>query len=450
MAGTLRLWWLLQRRSRTDRSDPAHLTGVLAIIAFAVTTALALVVLGGFLAFLARARDGLTIGLYDGDAWVVAAGIAVALLVVPLATLGGAAARLAMARRDSRLASLRLAGATTSQVTALTLLDAGTQALTGALLGCGGYVALIPAVAQLRFQERTFTFRELWVGPGIMALALAAVMVVAMVSAAASLARVAVTPLGVAARVTPPGLSAARVVGIVVAGIAAAVVSAVTGSFGVVVLVLALCGVLMLGLAVVNLLGPWVLAQVGRLAAARARSVSTLLAGRRVVDDPRTAWRSVGGVALATFVAGVTSILALFEPSAYAGGDAVYLTDLRTGGLLTLAIAGVLAAVSTGVTQAGRIIDQRETYRALILAGTPRGTLENARMKETAIPLGAALGTATLAMLVVMLPILGATVWAQPAVIVQFVLAVGAAAALVLLGALASSVVARRVTASVS
>lgn len=443
---TLRLWWLLRRRGGVDRSDPARLTGALAVIAFAATTAITLVVLGGFQAFLRRADEGLQLGGYDGWAWVLLAGFAVVLLLVPLTTLGGAAARLAMARRDARLAALRLAGGTTGQAAGLTLLEAGAQAATGALVGIGGYLALLPLVARLRFQDRTFEWHELWVGPGPLALAVLAIVLVALVSAASSLARVAVTPLGVAARVTPPGLRAVRLVGIAVVLAGVIAVNVLTDHAGEAIAIGAVLGVIGAGLAVVNVVGPWVLGLTGRIAAGTSRGVATLLAGRRITDDPRTAWRSVGGVALATFIAGITSIVAMLPADTGDGSDAIYLADIRTGGLLTLAIAGLLAGVSTGVMQAGRVIDQRQSYRNLVLAGTRRRTLESARLRETVIPLVAAMGTAAGMMLLVMVPLIGVSAFVQPAVLLQFVLSVLGAAGLVLLGAAASGLVARRVT----
>src|SRR5699024_4629062 len=54
MKAALDLWLLLRRRT-TSAADPHRLTGALAVLAFAVTTAVVLVVIGGFLAFTARA-----------------------------------------------------------------------------------------------------------------------------------------------------------------------------------------------------------------------------------------------------------------------------------------------------------------------------------------------------------------------------------------------------------
>src|SRR5699024_6532792 len=153
MKAALDLWLLLRRRT-TSASDPHRLTGALAVLAFAVTTAVVLVVIGGFLAFTARAAaPG---AAPDDGMYVLFAGTASLLLLVPLVTLGGAAARLAVARRDARLAALRLAGATTAQVSTITILDATVQALTGAVIGAAGMFALVPLVLPIEFQGRAF------------------------------------------------------------------------------------------------------------------------------------------------------------------------------------------------------------------------------------------------------------------------------------------------------
>ena len=129
------------------------------------------------------------------DGYVLLAAFASLLLIVPFVALAGSAARLAASRRDARLAALRLAGATTAQVTKLTALDAGGQALLGALVGMAGYFALIPAIMLLDFQNQHFTFEQLWVGLPALAAVTVGVTLLALVSALAALRRVAFTPL---------------------------------------------------------------------------------------------------------------------------------------------------------------------------------------------------------------------------------------------------------------
>ncbi|NEE00318.1 FtsX-like permease family protein [Phytoactinopolyspora halotolerans] len=450
MRSILGLWRLLRRRGRHS-GHPEQLTSALAVTAFTVATAALLVVGGGVIAFVERTDGAGTASASSAaahaDQYPTLALIAAGLLLIPLVTLGGAAARLAVARRDARLATLRLTGATNGQVIALASGDAVAQAATGALLGAVGYVALIPAVAQLRFQGRTFDYAELWVGLPIMAAAVALVVLVALVSSLAGLRRVAITPLGVAARTTPPSLRARRVAIAIVVVAAYLVASNVDGDSAVVIGVLAT--LLVLGLATLNAVGPFVIGVIGRRMVARARSVATLLAGRRIVDSPKTAWRCVGGVALATFIAGLTSVTAaLGDPGGNAGtADEIYRADLATGGLLTLGIAGILAAVSAGVMQAGRIIDQRDQYRALVHAGTDVQVLHQARGRETSVPLLAAVGIATAAAAVFIVPVLGTGALTDGSVIVRFLLCVAAATAVTLAGSAATRPVVRTVLA---
>lgn len=134
------------------------------------------------------------------------------ILIVPVITLGGAAARLAISRRDERLATLRLAGATSGQVGLMAVIDAASQALIGSVLGIGLCLLALPAVALLHFEGRTFTWSGLWVGIPITVAAVTGVVALAVLSSVFSLARLAISPLGVAARTTPRRLSWLRLV----------------------------------------------------------------------------------------------------------------------------------------------------------------------------------------------------------------------------------------------
>ncbi|SEE88845.1 FtsX-like permease family protein [Ruania alba] len=436
MRAALDMWLLLRRRS-AGSTDPQRLTSVLAVTAFAVTTAVVLVVIGGLLAFIERAEQP---GMEsDGGFYVMLAGTATVLLMVPLVTLGGAAARLAVARRDERLAALRLAGATTGQVSLLTVLDASVQALVGAALGAAGPFVLIPLVMPLPFQDNPFGYAELVPPWWVFVAAIGGVTIVALVSAGASLRKVAITPLGVAARTKPKALHWSRVLPVVGFAVVFAVLLQ-TGQAGIMVLVLFVAA----GFAMMNALGPWVMGVIGRVAVKRSKDAASLIAARRIIDSPRTAWRSVGGVALATFIAGLTAAIAMYGSADDADR---MIADMAMGGFLTLAIAGVVAAVSTGVMQAGRVIDQGAEYRALHLAGTDLRVLNAARVRETLVPLAAAVGLATACALLFMVPALGFAFLSAGPVLIQFALSVAGACALVLLGVLASGRVVRTVLA---
>lgn len=235
--------------------------------------------------------------------------VASVLMLVPLLVFGGAAARLTVARRDQRLAALRLVGATPRQVVVMTVAEAMVTALFGAMVGVALYAAAAPAITRIPMMGGTWYIHDVWPGAGWTVGALLGVPLLIGASAVVGLRRVVVSPLGVANRQTPPGLKVIRAIVAVVLILAFPVVVKVGGAdVGVGI------GVALLALAflALNLAGPWVVGIVGRITAGLARRPAKLLAGRRLVDDPRSAWRTVSGVALVGFVAG---FLALFDPS---------------------------------------------------------------------------------------------------------------------------------------
>jgi len=391
----VRLWWLLLRRQSEQR-----LVIMLAVIAFAVATGSLLIVLGGLGAFTAR-NAGTTGGLY-----VLLAQIATIILIIPVITLGGSAARLAISRRDDRLAALRLAGATSGQVGIIAIADAAAQALAGAIIGIGLYLAALPGVAMINFQGRPFRWSELLVSPGLLAVTVGGVVLLATASAALTLARIAISPLGVARRTSPKSVSAIRVVIAIVVLVAWVPVTKLLGSSAGLI-----AGMIVFGLcfAVLNLIGPFVLGLIGRLGVRRANSVPKLLAARRLTDDPRAAWRPVAGVTLATFITGVLSIgpaiASQTSQSPSADPTVAHLpADMMTGSLLTLVIAALLAAVSVGVNQAARVYDLRDQYRMLHLVGTDASVIKQARMRETGLPLVASIAIAAVVSLIIVAP----------------------------------------------
>lgn len=431
MTAALRVWWRLRRSGARENRVP----DVLAVLAFAVSTAAVLVCLGGLGAFRQRNAGPDPEGV--ATLYVTLALVATGLMLVPILTLGSTAARLAVARRDQRMAALRLAGATAPQVGLMTLAEAAAQALVGAVLGTVVYAACLAPLSLLTFQGRRFVGGELWVGPWTLLGVVAGVAALAVVSGVSSLARVAVSPLGVAARTTPSRLKVVRVVIALAAVVGWIVVNQLVGGLGFGVLVLVLVGVV----ATINLVGPYVVMLFGLAVAATARRLPTLLAARRIVDDPRSTWRAVGAIGLGVLVAGLSSILAGAGGTG-AGGDGQrggaeqYLSqDIATGSLLTLVIIAVVAATSTGVVQAARVLDQRGEYHALALAGTDVSVLHAARLREVAIPLAATVLLSGGFVLLLFVP------FAQAIGLVllgRFVLAVVVATALLLLAVVAS------------
>lgn len=404
-------------RRRGDAGRPQLTTGLLAVLAFAVTSAFALSVVGGLLGFMGRAADPRTpVMTALADTYVLFAWIAVVLLVVPLLALGGAAARLGVSRRDARLSTLRLLGATPREVVVLTVLETASQGLVGAALGIVGYGLLLPVFTRIPFLGEPFSAAELWVGWPVLLGNLVAVPLLAAASGAVSLRRVVVSPLGVARRQTPPGLRWARALALVGALGLFGMFAAVRGELALAMVMTVGLGLLAAVFGALNLVGPWTLTVLARVMVRRASSPARLLAARRLLDDPKGAWRVVGGLGLAAFVAGIVSVL----PGMYALGaqreafDAILFADLLTGGLLTLAITFTVAAASAGIMQASSVLDRRREYALQQLAGVPTELFDSVRRREVLVPLVFVSVTSAVAALLMLFPLFGAAVATRP------------------------------------
>lgn len=267
-----------------DQTDPAANTGPVAIVAFAD-------------------RAGTLVDPLYRDLSLVAS----VLLVVPLLVLMGAAARLGLARRDQRLAALRLVGASSRQVVAVVAGEAGALALLGAAAGVLPYALALPLASRSGFDGGTWFPSDLWVGGVTLLVVLAAVALGGVLSAVLTLRRVVVSPLGVRRRHAQRSRQLWRVPIFAVALLAYVRLSR-SADASATTLVVAFAIVF----ASLSLLGPAVLALLGRLMIRAAHGPARLIAGRRLTDDPKAAWRTVGGLALTGFVAG---FIALFPSS---------------------------------------------------------------------------------------------------------------------------------------
>lgn len=398
----------LAPRLRSAGGADTRTTTALAVLAFAVSTALTLSVVGGLLGFMGRAaapRNAFEEANAGG--YVVLAWVALVLLVVPLLTLGGAAARLGVSRRDARLATLRLLGVTPREVIALTVTETAAQGLVGAVVGVVLYGVLLPVWTLVPFMGGHFTVGELWVGVPVLGVAVVAVPLLAAVSGAVSLRRVVVSPLGVARRHTPRQLGVVRLL-VALAGVGLfMVVSLALHALGPAAIAF-LVGALAIAFSTLNVVGPWLLGVFGRVLLWRARTPARLLAARRLLDDPRAAWRVVGGLGLAGFVAGCLAVLPVMSTGSEAGADEqIFTADLVTGGLLTLVIAFVLAAVSAGIAQAASVLDRRREHALQHLAGVPTELWRAVRRHEVLGPLLFVGVGSALTALVMLSPLIG-------------------------------------------
>lgn len=413
----LRIFALLSRPSRQGLAAIA-----LPAIAFACVTALLAIVLGGAQTFWAPDAAGQAANSDDYVAgfYQACAVIALVLLMVPLVSLGAAAARLSARRRDDRLAALRLLGASARTTAGLAILEAAILAVMGAVAGALIALAASPLVGLIHFRGEALgtaaVILPLWASAAIVA----AVALIATVSAAAGLRRVIVSPLGVALKQRParvPWLPALiALVGIALSG---ALMSNL-GSLGDASVIIAAVGIaLTVTLFAIDVIGAWFVGVLARRRARRAQRPDQLLAARAVLESPRAAWRQVSGVAMSSFMAvfagsGV-ALLGVMENTEQLSGAEVYMVaDIRTGLIITVVGTFIMVACAVGVNQAAQILDRRDIYRSLDVLGTPLETQDRARRGATMLPLLlASLGSAAIAAML-LFPVVGGALILAP------------------------------------
>ncbi|MEU6223376.1 ABC transporter permease [Streptomyces sp. NPDC047042] len=293
--------------------------------------------------------DGSSVSLFT-SADKPAVSIGVAIVAVPVIVLAAAAGRLGTARREQRLAALRLAGATPRQILAMTGLESAVVGAAGALTGALAYCLLLPALAEIPFGIGTWHTGQLWVGlPWLLGIVACVAGLIA-VSAMMTLRQVATSPLGVAQQANPRNT---RIIRLVLFAAVLLYIYVTTSSGG--ASERQQLAMLLLFYGGFWLLGPWVVDRLGRITAHFARRPATLLAARRLSDDPRGAWRTVSGLVLAGFVAGFFTVGNVgIDDYRFPGQIAVPTTSTATARAATaeartlLDAAGVKATVTAG------------------------------------------------------------------------------------------------------
>lgn len=422
------LAWLLGRPT-PGRRAPQLLTAT----AYALTTALLLLVAAGGLSFRA-VRDERT-GMY-----LILAGIAVVLLVVPLAVLGAAAARLSARSHDEHLATVRLLGGTPALAGAVTVIDSAALALLGALGGIVLYLASAPVVGLLHFRGRAIG-TGMFMHPGIVAALALAVVVIGIVSAVAGLRRLNVSPLGVRTRAVAPTARWIRAaVAAVVIVLAFTALQMLSAFRDLAVMIAVMLGAFAAVLAVLNVVGPWVVRLLARRSLRRAETPERLLAARMILESPQAAWRQVSGVAMTSFVAVFGGAgAALMRASASGQSDPQELAlvdDVLTGVLVTIVASFLGVCCSAVINQCALTLDRRDLYLNLDRLGMDPATMDRARVRSVMAPLlWVSLGSALVAG-VLLLPLVGLAMIFSP-VTVLVVAATLAAGVLAVRGALA-------------
>lgn len=222
-------------------------------------------------------------------------------LLFPVLVFIGTATRLGAARREQRFAAMRLVGATPRHISAVAAVEAALAAAAGAAVGFAVFFAFRGQLAGIPFTGMPFFPGDMAIGAPEALLVALGVPAGAAAAAWVALRRVRISPLGVSRRVTPRPPRAYRLIPLVL-GLAAlcfALVYRPATSDGQTALFLPALLLVMVGLITG---GPWLTMVGARAMAARASRPATLIAARRLADNPAAGFRAVSGVMLALFV----------------------------------------------------------------------------------------------------------------------------------------------------
>ncbi|NLT35907.1 MAG: ABC transporter permease [Gaiellales bacterium] len=239
-----------------------------------------------------------------GEFLQLALGLGAVGLLLPVLVFVMTSTRLATARREERFAALRLVGATPHEVRILASVEAVLAAGLGTIAGFLLFWAFRPLVARIPFTGHPFFTEDLSLGWMAVVGVLVGVPVVAAVAGMLAMRRVNVSPLGVSRQAPRRRPRMWRLLPLV-AGIGLLLTPAHIDDAGVRnFTAVALFALIVVGLVVA---GPWLTLLGARVLVRTARRDSTLIAARRLEDDPGRAFRAISGLVLAVFVGTVFS-----------------------------------------------------------------------------------------------------------------------------------------------
>ncbi|WP_417507409.1 permease [Microbacterium sp.] len=430
---------------RPSRGDASAVT--LPVVAFAIIGAVTYLAAALARLFWEASDDGF------GQYGILAVAM-LAVLVAPAGTLGSAAAQLSARRREDRLAVLRLLGASSTWVHGFAVIEASLLAAAGAIAGLLGYAVLVPALTLVPIAGERLALSEVWLPAWTLGVLACALTAVAAISAAVGLRRVIISPLGVRMRTDAPRLHWVRLLtGAVVLAGGVTLMQVTSVSWGAVGITAAIVVVLVAVMAVLNLVGPFLIGGAARRKLARARTAEDLIAARGVLESPAAAWRWVSGVGLASFIAvpagSVLGFLDMVEngDTILAADQLVFFADIRTVVIAAVAVSYLLVACTVGITQAASVLERRALYVSLDRLGMPPRVMNRSRRLAVASPLLVAAVFPAVAAFVLFAPVVALSIFTAPLFIVTVIACIALGVLLVQLGVIATAPLLRRVLA---
>jgi len=231
---------------------------------------------------------------------------------------------------------MRLVGATPRQISVISAVEATVAAVMGVVVGFGLFFLFRPLLIHVPFGGAPFAPGDLSLNWIDVVLVVIGVPIAAAVSGRLALRRVQISPLGVSRRASSAPPRVVRIIPLL-AGVAVLAYFDAAGkpgsNSGQLLELLAGFVLIVVGLV---LAGPWFTTAGSRLMTRRANRPATLIAGRRLLDNPKAAFRFISGLVIALFITtaamgALSSIVAAGASSVGGSGGKATLADLFCG-----------------------------------------------------------------------------------------------------------------------
>ena len=377
------------------------LVTLVAIISLTVSSTIAYLVAGGTWMFYQRSlrpqdfhvvQESLANGPDDPimSTWVIMALFACAFLVPTIVSLTAQAAVLGASGREKRLATLRLIGLSSGDITRMTMLETAAQAAIGIVLGGFFSVLLAPIFSNMKFQDVYIQTSELilpWWGYLTVAVV---VFVLAVTASVVGMQRVRVEPLGVSRKEMPPALKYRSVILFVIFTVFTLIMVDRTSMSSGIAAMAIVAAVVSINVMLINWVAPFLLQVFYRMVSIMP-GTSHFVASQRIAADAKTTWRRSASMAFFGVIAGYLVISPVGEDGLTAmmseePGIFMMFRDLAMGGVLTLVFGFILSAMSVFLGLASQIFEQAHLSRSLHLMGVQRNFYFRTQVFETLGP----------------------------------------------------------------
>ena len=378
------------------------LVTLVAIISLTVSSTIAYLVAGGTWMFYQRSlrpqdfhvvQETLANGPDNPimSTWVIMALFACAFLVPTIVSLTAQAAVLGASGREKRLATLRLIGLSSGDITRMTMLETAAQAAIGIVLGGFISVLLVPIFSNMKFQDVYISASELilpWWGYLTVAVV---VFVLAITASVVGMQRVRVEPLGVSRKEMPPALKYRSAILFVVFTVFTLIMVDRTSMSSGIAAMAVVAAVVSINVMLINWVAPFLLQVFYRMVSIMP-GTSHFVASQRIAADAKTTWRRSASMAFFGVIAGYLVISPVGADGLTAmmseePGVLMMFRDLATGGVLTLVFGFILSAMSVFLGLASQIFEQAHLTRSLHLMGVSRSFYFRTQVFETLGPI---------------------------------------------------------------